>query len=866
MKHGHTIFSLKRKFLTSFLIFALGGGLFASSLTAFSKASFANTNSNIQNNQDTQDIPGPFYGGLNVNSPLLEVGKYASLNVTAKNASGAIVDANSSDATNYSGTLMLDIPFNKVLKATKDQMKSCENEFTDKLKESCKQEKAKLDFSYSLSLPEPIEWQEDAGVENQSSLVKSASAKISHRHKNTITLIANLKENTWENLSNSSDSKTVKLTAHFSFTKSSLDQVQNKNITGTGVLNLYRKDGENWVPGFGFTYITRELNIPLLGGERTISDPLDTTKQDYNQLIYSGDLTDGHNKKDITSIGKFGFSGTAQKVTYEDYSSPLITRDGLEINAKISSEPFKSSLENVEKWLKTKINDVSRVYVSDLNVSIKLTFTLPKEISLSPSRELPDKPSEHYPKKYGGVRNDPTSLLGNFGDFALKDVKEDGNTITATAYLKDWYKGNQLMKPYAYSYDEIKRRINALVDEIKIKFIPVWFNTDAQAGRTYEIEGSAKGELSGKINYVYRKLGAYDSNKLIPFNVKFGKENVEMPVEAPYKIHFKFESGTTNQTLPEYIGKQYALKSIDVYKGKSITIDNSTLRKTTDEMFEPDPEVVGDGTKKTGTWVFDEMAGWKIDGQGEPVTTIENVNRNTTLVGTWKFIPVEDSAHRKVTFKNGEKTIAIVEVEAGKNIVNDSLEDQSMPANPTKVGYTFKEWNTKADGKGARFLSTTNVIDDITVHAVYTKDSNPQDTHDPDNPKNPEDSEDPQDTQDPQDPQDPNNNSESGSILDLDNGSEDGSNSHENASDKSNVNNQNMRNNKLKSLESTNSNQTNDSANSNKRSVVDKLGTAMQNTLPRTGVDNSLAVAITSIITTIALTTLLTSLIAKSKK
>lgn len=820
--------------------------MFASSLTAFSKASFANTNSNIQNNQDTQDIPGPFYGGLNVNSPLLEVGKYASLNVTAKNASGAIVDANSSDATNYSGTLMLDIPFNKVLKATKDQMKSCENEFTDKLKESCKQEKAKLDFSYSLSLPEPIEWQEDAGVENQSSLVKSASAKISPRHKNTITLIADLYENTWENLSNSNDSKTVKLTAHFSFKKSSLDQVQNKNITGTGILNLYKKDGVKWVPGFGFTYITHELNIPLLGGEPTISNPLDTTKQDYNQLIYSKGLTDKNKNTGITSIGKFDFSGTAQKVTYEDYSSPLITRDGLEINSTISSQPFKSSLENVEEWLKTKINDVSRVYVSDLNVSIKLTFTLPKEISLSPSRELPEEPKKHYPIKIGGVRNDPTSLLGNFGDFALKDVKEDGNTITATAYLKDWYRGNQLMKPYAYSYDEIKRRINNLVDEIKIKFIPVWFNTDAQAGRTYEIEGSAKGELSGKINYVYRRLGAYDSDKLIPFNVKFSEEKSEIHVEVPYKVDFKFESGTPDRTLPDYINEQYALKPINVYKDKSITIDNATLLKTTNETFEPYPEVVGDGTNMTGKWIFDKTAGWKIDGKGEPVTTIESVNKNITLIGTWKFIPVI----RKVTFKNGEKTIATVEVEAGKNIENDSLENQSMPANPTKVGYTFKEWNTKADGTGDKFLGTTAVTSDIAVYAVYTKDSN---------------TEDPQDPQNPQDSHDPNNNSENNSSLDLDNGSEDGSNSHENASDKSNANNQNARNNKSKSLESMNSTQTRDSVNTNQNSTQ-KLGVARKNILPRTGVDNSLAVAITSIITTIALTTLLTSLIAKSKK
>lgn len=859
MKHGHTIFFLKRKFLTSFLIFALGGGLFASSLTTFSKVSFANTNSNIQNNQNAQDIPAPFYGGLNVNSPLLEVGKYASLQISAKNSSGTAVDVSSNDATNYSGTLTLDIPFNKVLKATKQQTESCENEFTDKLKESCKNEKAKLDFSYSLSLPEPIEWQKDAKAENSSSLVASASAKISPSHKNKITLIAHLKENTWEDLYSSSDSNTVKLTAHFLFTKSSLDQVKNKNITGTGILNLYRKDkdkdkdSEKWVPGFGFTYITHELNIPLLGGKSTITDPLDATKQDYNQLIYSNDLTDNNINKDITSTDKFAFYGTAKKVTYEDYSSPLITRDGLEINSTISSQPFKSSLKNVEEWLKTKINDVSRVYVSDLNVSIKLTFKLPKEISLSPSRELPDDPLNHYPIKIGGVRNDPTSLLGDYGDFALKDVQEHGNTITATAYLKDWYRGDQLMRPYAYSYDEIKRRINNLVNEINIKFIPVWFNTNAEAGKTYKIEGSAQGELSGKINYVYRRLGgcdsnnlACDSNKLIPFNVKFGEEDVKIHVEVPYKVDFKFESETPGQTLPDYIGESYALKPINVYKGKSITIDNATLLKTTNETFEPYPEVVGDGTNMTGKWIFDKTAGWKIDGKGEPVTTIESVNKNITLIGTWKFIPVI----RKVTFKDGENTIATVEVDSSRNIEEDSLKNQSMPANPTKAGYTFKEWNTKADGTGDKFLGTTAVTSDITVYAVYTKDSN---------------TEDPQDPQNPQDSHDPNNNSENNSSLDLDNGSEDGSNSHENASDKSNANNQNARNNKSKSLESMNSTQTRDSVNTNQNSTQ-KLGVARKNILPRTGVDNSLAVAITSIITTIALTTLLTSLIAKSKK
>lgn len=581
---------------------------------------------------DLSDIPGPFYGGLHVNSPLLEVGKYASLQVNATNAAGAEVSATSDEAQHFSGTLALDIPVSEMLKATQQEMKR-----------DYKDEQALLDFSYSLSLPEPLSWENTASVDKQSSLVTSARANISKRHTNTITLNMKFKEAAWKELYGSTDTNTVKLTAHVSFTKSQLEQVKNKNITGTGILNLQENDHGTWVPGFGGTYITHELTMPLLGGQASITSPLDVTKNNYHQLIHSDSLTADSKNTSIPAIGKFTFSSTAQKVVYEDYSAPLLTRDGLEINSKISTAPFKSSLTSIENWLKTNINDVSRVYISGLNLSIKLTFTLPQEISLSPSRELPDEPHKHYPMKIGGVRNDPTSLLGSFDGFELKDVQEKGNVITATASLKDWYRGNELMRPYAYSYDEIKERINALADELTIKFIPVWFNTDAQAGKTYQIEGSAQGTLSGKMNYVYRQLGGNDTDKLIPFNISFGEEKIEVPAEVPYDITFKFISGTPGQTLPDYISKQYALKPINVYNGKSFTIDTASLRTTDDAPFEPYPEVVGDGTKQTGTWVFDSAAGWKVDGKGEAVTTIGNVNKNLTLVGTWKFMPVDTS-------------------------------------------------------------------------------------------------------------------------------------------------------------------------------------------------------------------------------
>lgn len=591
-------------------------------------ASSAGTSSSI----DLSGIPGPFYGGLNVNSPLLEVGKYAKWEVIAKNAAGAKVSATSADAQQFSGTLTLEIPVSKMLKATKEAM---ERDYKD--------EQAKLDFSYSLSLPEPLIWKNNANVETESPLVTSARANISKRHSNTITLNMKFKEAAWKDLYGSSDARTVTLTARVSFTKSDLERVQNKNLTGTGILNLQKNDNGSWVPGFGGTYITHELTMPLLGGQPRPRNPLDTTKNDYHQLIHSDVLTAGSKNTSIPATEKFTFSSTAQKVVYEDYSAPLLTRDGLEINSKISTTPFKKSLVSIDNWLKTNINDVSRVYISGLNLSIKLTFKLPDEISLSPSRELPDDPNKHYPMKIGGIRNDPTSLLGSFDGFELKDVQEKGNVITATASLKDWYRGNELMRPYAYSYDEIKERINALANELTIKFIPVWFNTDAQAGKTYQIEGSAQGTLSGRMNYVYRQLGGNDTDKLIPFNIAFKEEKGDVSVEVPYKVSFKFVSGTPGQTLPDYINEQYALKPFNVYNGNRFTIDTDSLRTTDNAPFDPSPEVVGDGKKKTGTWVFDRDAGWKVDGKGEAVTTIENVNRNVTLVGTWKFIPVDTS-------------------------------------------------------------------------------------------------------------------------------------------------------------------------------------------------------------------------------
>lgn len=104
-----------------------------------------------------------------------------------------------------------------------------------------------------------------------------------------------------------------------------------------------------------------------------------------------------------------------------------------------------------------------------------------------------------------------------------------------------------------------------------------------------------------------------------------------------------------------------------------------------------------------------------VDGKDEA----GDVNKPNLITYTFRV------NHNKVTFMNDSATYATINVENGKAIDTDNLADQSMPANPSKAGYTFKEWNTSADGKGMKFTGTTVVNEDTTVYAIYDKNVSP---------------------------------------------------------------------------------------------------------------------------------------------
>ena len=86
---------------------------------------------------------------------------------------------------------------------------------------------------------------------------------------------------------------------------------------------------------------------------------------------------------------------------------------------------------------------------------------------------------------------------------------------------------------------------------------------------------------------------------------------------------------------------------------------------------------------------------------------------------TFVVFPKLIAAGHTVTFMNGDTQYAKVKVQENKSIDSDEWTDQSMPADPSKDGFTFEGWNEKQDGTGSMFLASTNVSGDLTVYSIF---------------------------------------------------------------------------------------------------------------------------------------------------
>ena len=93
---------------------------------------------------------------------------------------------------------------------------------------------------------------------------------------------------------------------------------------------------------------------------------------------------------------------------------------------------------------------------------------------------------------------------------------------------------------------------------------------------------------------------------------------------------------------------------------------------------------------------------------------------------TFVVFPKWEVAGHTVTFMDGDTQYAQVKVQDNKSISGDEWTDQSMPANPTKAGFTFNGWYQDKNGTGDAFTGDTVVANsDMTVYASYVKETSP---------------------------------------------------------------------------------------------------------------------------------------------
>ncbi len=137
-------------------------------------------------------------------------------------------------------------------------------------------------------------------------------------------------------------------------------------------------------------------------------------------------------------------------------------------------------------------------------------------------------------------------------------------------------------------------------------------------------------------------------------------------------------------------------------------------------------EVIGSNLPADPTKDGYTFKGWntKADGTGEAVTAETVVTDEMEVYAVFEQNPAPIEEVKVVINVDGVKSeVKVIKGEAiGSN----------LPADPTKKGYTFKGWNTKADGTGETVTADTVVSDDLEVYAIFEKTETPKDPEKPD--------------------------------------------------------------------------------------------------------------------------------------
>lgn len=419
-------------------------------------------------------------------------------------------------------------------------------------------------------------------------------------------------------------------------------------------------------------------------------------------------------------------------------------------------------------YLYSKNNDYNKAYTRSFNPKKQKDPT-----KYHDKRDLQGGIWEYQSREYN-LPND-WKKFSDGSNFVFSTASASNGNIKKLGQYLDYYREQEKdsaanWAQYDYAYTLFSRRTGGGSNGV---VLPIENNVPANIDIAFIKADDVFQEMVNagyQMNVYYKNKADFNGSLFLKYLAR-NSNHGELNTDFEQLKKEVLEKVATGSTVVDYVGKDFDFVNDD--KELSLEVADETLNaeKITDTTLGKDDAHFGFGKQEDGTYRF-ELIYQKADAQNgnkeklilkinetvypktavtlnyqeklvnvptQAGTHILNTNESATLKPvdangkegddvTFPIPQVEYVAktmNSTVTFMNGTKNYASAKVETGKAIDTDTLTDQSMPQDPTKAGYVFKEWNTKEDGTGTTFTGDTIVYSDITVYAVYTKIADP---------------------------------------------------------------------------------------------------------------------------------------------